>query len=191
MGINSHPYSVSKKLIENVIRDELTALKDYVIAHEDEIRAYAATYYEKHKHKNVNPNDKEIEQLKAKCLQIDNYIQKLFEANVRGDLPQSTYEMMMKKYKTEKEDIEGKIALLRPSKKPEEVDYVRTTNEFIRFVKELNVDGDFDMELLRKIILYINVYSKSKKSGEKKEFEIHYCDYGIMEDFAYARINEE
>ena len=82
-----------------MIRDELTALKEYVISNEDAIRAYAATYYEKYKHKNVNPNDKEIEQLRTKCLQIDNYIQKLFEANVRGDLPQSTYEMMMKKYK--------------------------------------------------------------------------------------------
>ena len=47
------------------------------------------------------------------------------------------------------------------------------------------------MELLRKIILYINVYSKSKRSGEKKEFEIHYCDFGIMEDFAYERINKQ
>lgn len=186
-----HPYSVSKKLIESVIKDELTALKEYVIAHEDAIREYAASYYEKHKKKNNNPNDKEIEQLKAKCLQIDKYIQKLFEANVRGDLPQSTYEMMMKKYKIEKEDIEGKISLLKPSQKEEDIDYVISTNEFIKFVKELNVDGDFDMELLRKIILYINVYSKSKRSGEKKEFEIHYCDFGIMEDFAYERINKQ
>ena len=90
----------------------------------------------------------------------------------------------------EKEDIEGKISLLRPIHKTEEVDYIKTTNEFIKYVKEINVDGDFDMELLRKIILYINVYSKSKRSGEKKVFEIHYCDHGIMEEFAYERINK-
>ena len=185
-----HPYSVGKKIIEEVIRDELISLKKYVISNEDEIRKYASTYYLNRKKKDINSNEIEIEQLKAKCLQIDNYIQKLFEANVRGDLPQSTYDMMMKKYKIEKEDIEGKISLLRPIHKTEEVDYIKTTNEFIKYVKEINVDGDFDMELLRKIILYINVYSKSKRSGEKKVFEIHYCDHGIMEEFAYERINK-
>lgn len=185
-----HPYSVSKKLIENVLRDELIALKEYVISNEDAIRNYAKTYYQKHKNK-PNQTDKEIEQLQAKCLVIDNYIQKLFEANARGDLPQSTYDMMMKKYRIEKEDLEGKLDLIRPSKSQVEINYIQSTDNFINFVKELNVDGDLDMELLRNIILYIDVFSKSQKSGEKKEFEIHYCDYGIMEDFAYARISDK
>ena len=184
-----HSYSISKKLIEEVISDELTSLKDYVLENEEEIRKYAETYYLKQKNK-TNSHDKEIELLRNKCITIDNYIQKLFEANVRGDLPQSTYEMMMKKYKSEKEDIEGKISLLSPLKNKIEINYMFSTDEFIRLVKNINIEDNFDMELLRKIILFINVYSKSKKSGEKKEFEIHYCDYGIMEEFAYEQVNK-
>lgn len=63
--------------------------------------------------------------------------------------------------------------------------------EYIESFNKAKKNGDFDMELLRKMIVYINVYSKSKRSGEKKEFQIHYCDFGIMEDFAYERINKQ
>ena len=97
--------------------------------------------------------------------------------------------MMMNKYKTEKEDLEGKMELIRPAvAKEKEIDYIKSTDAFIKCVKELNLDEELDMQLIRNIILHINVFSKSKRSGEKKEFEIHYCDNGIMEEFAYARI---
>lgn len=183
-----HPYSISKKLIEEVIKEELSSLKDYVIKNEDAIRNYSKTFINNHEEA-PNLKNKEFEQLEAKCKVIDNYILKLFEANTRGDLPESTYNMMMNKYKAEKEDLEGKMELIRPAvAKEKEIDYIKSTDAFIKCVKELNLDEELDMQLIRNIILHINVFSKSKRSGEKKEFEIHYCDNGIMEEFAYARI---
>ena len=170
-----HPYSVSKKLIEATISDEIKYLKDYVLKHEEAIRVYAKDYYKKNKKVDDDSNLKALKELKHKAEKIDNYIIKLFEANARGDLPNSTYDLMMKKYKTEKEDIEGKISLLGPIKTNTVIDLEILVNQFINSIKELNVDN-IDLSLLRKIICYIDIKSKSKRSREKKEFHFHYCD---------------
>lgn len=182
-----HPYSVSKKLIEATISDEIKYLKDYVLKHEEAIRAYAKDYYKKNKKVDDDSNLKALKELKHKAEKIGNYIIKLFEANARGDLPSTTYDLMMKKYKTEKEDIEGKIALLGPIKANNAIDLEILVNRFISSIKELNVDN-IDLSLLRKIICYIDIKSKSKRSREKKKFHFHYCDNGILEEYEYEGI---
>lgn len=182
-----HPYSVSKKLIEATISDEIKYLKDYVLKHEEAIRAYAKDYYKKNKKVDDDSNLKALKELKHKAEKIGNYIIKLFEANARGDLPSTTYDLMMKKYKTEKEDIEGEIALLGPIKANNAIDLEILVNRFISSIKELNVDN-IDLSLLRKIICYIDIKSKSKRSREKKKFHFHYCDNGILEEYEYEGI---
>ena len=175
-------HQILATIVYDVTINEIKMLKELILNNQEELASYAKDY-SKNKGKKNNTDAKLLANLKAKARQIDNYITKLFEASVDGKIPESTYNTMLNKYTSEKEQIEKQIALLAPSHT--ELNYADYLNNFIETLKqydENNLSNEVLMAIFSKI--EIEVIKTSRRDVGKKRIYFHYHKLTrLLEDF--------
>lgn len=170
---------IQKKHLHALVKHELLTLKNIILSHKVEFIDFVKKYDEKGRTVETDVG-KELKLYKKKNEEVDRYIMQLFEQNVKGIIPQSTFEMMMSKYNKEKKLIEDQI---RDLTKIESKQLTEDSNEekayiLIELLESINEDNVLATDIIHSMINYISVLSRPMKNYQRKH------DYEVVIMFA-------
>lgn len=188
-AINSTPVYI----LLNVVESEISDLRKIILEHQEEFIEFSKKY--DRRTRNIKTNyELDLEKFIKRNVEIDRFIQKLFEDNAKGLIPDSTFQMMMEKYKKEKSLIEDEI---RDLTRKQQRELSTPTNEknanvFLEKLKSISVNELMEPNNLRKIIDKITVRSsKINNSNKNRIFDItiYYanCNEIIKEFMTYEK----
>lgn len=170
---------IQKKHLHTLVKYELLTLKSIILSHKVEFIDFVKKYDEKGRTVETDVG-KELKLYKKKNEEVDRYIMQLFEQNVKGIIPQSTFEMMMSKYNKEKKLIEDQI---RDLTKIESKQLTEDSNEekayiLIELLESINEENVLATDIIHSMINYISVSSRPMKNYQRKH------DYEVVIMFA-------
>lgn len=164
----SHNAVIYKHILNEVVKNELIQLKELILSHEEEFKTFAESFDQKGRNLNLD-NESEIEKHTARCKELDLLIQRLFEQNTLGKLPQSTYNSMMDKYTKERQILEEIIFKLSSIQSKESNSNNKDkAMELIELFKETEIE-DLNPVLIHKFIKQISI----EKIKDSKNMNIH------------------
>ena len=179
-------------LYEDLSKEELLSLKNTILNHSNEFLLLA----DEHDNKKVVTSEsncsKDISNYKKRNAELDNYIQRLFEQNASGKVPESTYDMMMKKYSKEKAFIEQQISLLTKNEQKQ----INLKNnkpiayKLIQTLEELNEDDILKPDVIRSFIQSITVKTTHKSNSTKYEYQLT-IRYLVLDELIKEFLNNE
>lgn len=163
--------AINVEVIKDIITKEISKVKSLLLSNEEDFLNYASTILNGNSFTNKDIElDNQISRLNSDANKLDVKIEKLFEANMNDEIPYSTYQKMMDKYKDEKSEIEDSLRKLKNNKsKPKTVNYLALANQIIESLKKLNDNDLIDRSILIYILKHVLV---SKKENEKFKIEI-------------------
>ena len=164
-----HRASIYLKTLNQLILLELNELKDVILNNEEEFMRLADTFDTKGRVLNTN-DETELKNYLKRSKELDLLITKLFEQNVSGLIPESTYTAMMDKYSKEKKLVEESIRNLTRDEHQnmKKTQYKNNASYLIEKLKQIEFN-ELTPELLREFIDSIRV---KKIPNVKKEIEV-------------------
>ena len=174
-----HSNSITKAVIEYVVAKDLMQLKSCIISKEKQFLEYASQFDGKGRDIKTDI-EKEIVRLKSRCGELDNYIEKLFEQNVQGNLPSSTFNSLMTRYKKEKDAIENEVRILtrRQNAELNKPTKMLRAQEMVALLKEYDEKTLIQSHVVQKLIRRIDVKTtliNGSKHHRTFDLTIHYC----------------
>ncbi len=163
--------TITKSMLESAVIYEILQMRDYILSREEEFLKFAAQFDTKGR-KLQTDIEADLQKAMLKSEEINNYIEKLFENNVKGIIPASTFTVMMNKYKKEKESLEGTIRVLtrRVEEENRNPQNQLRAADFINTLKGLNdtniVEPYIIQKLIKKIIVKTRRINNSVKNRE-------------------------
>ena len=124
----------------------------------------------------------ELETAETRVTEINNYIQKLFETKVRGEIDAEVFATLSKTYADEKNKLNERITELLE----EEQRLKKETSKINRFYSALKKHGDFHElthELVRDLIdrIEIGALTVNPETNEKtRKIDIYYVGVGLL-----------
>ena len=189
----AHTNSIPVHNIQQIVKYELLELVKLILNKQDEFIKFSKQVDCKGRFIKTD-TEKEINKLVKRNNELDNYIQMLFEKSATGIIPTSTFEMMMNKYKKEKDVVEQEIKELTRMQSKE---LTAQTNEekalfFINQLKGINENNVLSTQIIQRVIKKIYVRSRSiNGSNRNKDYEISIlfanCDDLIKEFKTYEK----
>lgn len=174
--------SIRKKFLLEIIRNELLDLKHYILSNENKFIEFLESVNKKGRELKLN-NDKELKKLSDRNAEIDVFIEKLFEQNVKGIIPVSTFDMMMGKYNKEKQLLENQIAELRRKEQSnsQNQDDLDGKDYFLKALRDFDENSEITPQMIQRLIKRIDVHVTNIDGNKKNrsfdiEIEYSYCD---------------
>lgn len=170
--------------LASVVIKELMTLKRIILNHEVDFLKKALEYDSSGKYIRVD-HSKEIEKYTKRNDEIDKYIQILFEQNVKGKIPEATYDKMMEKYLKEKNLLKEQIRSLTIQEQNEintQSSYYNEAQLLVEQLKLINEKNALDTDTLRTFVKWVAVKTT------KKEYQYNKCNYAFT--FRYLRLDE-
>lgn len=177
------PHTIKESQINAIVLDDLKRVTHLARQNEERFAQYIGEKSTKETQQEITNNKKEIEKLKYRNAEISRLFKKLYEDNISGRLPNSTFDFLSNEYQTEQMDIADKLPRLseRGNALASEVGKVAG---FIEKAKQYTEITELTSEIVRLFIDKIVVGGKAKKydySGEQK-VDIYYRDIGLLND---------
>ena len=179
--------------LEYILTSEIKALRDLILSKKDSFIEFAEIYTKNNKRKKkVNIDVVNLEKLKKREAELDNYIKLAFESYARGELPKKIYEGMIKNYKDELEVIINELNKYKEEYKKNNTikDYTPTAKILTQYLENLSDEDILTPETLNFLISKIYVKAYGKRVNHRylnKEITIEYnnIDDLIKEFVAY------
>ena len=153
--------SITRKSLETALKLELLKLKEVILSNESEFIQFAAMF-----DRNGRIVKTDIERDLGKAIEKDNeidlFIEQLFEQNVKGIIPVSTFNMMMARYKKEKEALERQIGILT-RRRNEEIANPKNelrAQDIVAYLKEVDEESLLETNIIQKIVKKIIVRTR-------------------------------
>lgn len=188
-----HTNSLTKRVLEAIVTRDLLELKEYILSKESVFLEYASQYDLKGRDIKTDI-ETEIVKLKLKSQEVDKYIEKLFEQNIQGNLPNSTFTMMMSKYKREKDALENEIRILtrRHNAELQNPTNQLRAQELVDLFKTFNESTVIQANVVQKLIRRIDVRTRMVNGSKHQrvfDLRIQYysCDNIIKGFLTYER----
>ena len=177
-----NPNSITRRVLETIVARDLLELKDYILSKEKEFLEYASKF--DCTGRDIKTDiETEIVRLKNKCQEVDKYIEKLFEQNIQGNLPNSTFTTMMSKYKREKDALENEIKILtrRHNAELQNPTNQLRAHELVDFFKTFDETTVIQSNVIQKLIRRIGVRARMANGSKHQrifDLRIQYysCD---------------
>ena len=179
--------SIPRHCVMYAVKQDLLDLKNMVLSKEKEFVEMARLYDSKGRNLKTDTKS-DLNKVMKRSSEIDMFIQKLFEQSTKGVIPTSTFDMMMTKYRKEKEVLEDEIRSLTRKQQDE---LIKPHNEdraiqLIENLKNLTEDDLLKPEIIQKLIKKILIKSRRiNNSPRNKDYEItivyFQCDEMIKE----------
>ncbi len=169
--------------LEDALFQDLTNLKSYINKVTPEVLNFIKNEF-KEETKEDN-NEQIIEKINLDLKQLNNKISKLVESNLNDEIPYEVYDKLLKKYKTEKEQLDKQLKLYvkESTKKIEPIDYLDLYNVFKTGLDNISSSKDFTNEFLSTIIKVIKIDKKDNihliKIDYKMNIETIYKEYEL------------
>lgn len=160
--------SIQIKYLNQIVKEEISYLKDIMLLHKEEFIAFVKQYDQKGR-KIETDIEKEALFYHKKKEEIDKYLMQLFEQNVKGNIPHSTYEMMMAKYHKEKLFIEEQIKQLTKRKQQQNIENEKDKmNQFMALFESMNTSNGLTYDMLHSMLHYIMISSRKLANYQRK-----------------------
>ena len=182
--------SIMLQDLNEVIKRELTSLKNVILSHEDEFIELAK---ERIANTNITNCSNEylikINQIDERIKKIEEYSSKLLAQNINNILPKDSYSKIMNEYNEEIELLKQdkkKYELFLESDNDKNTDIEDEINTFLTSINEMDNDNILSPYIIRNIIskIIITTFKQEDKKCELgKEIIIYYraCDDLIKE----------
>ncbi len=177
------PNTISKRMIEGAFVREILSMRDYILTKESEFIEYASKFDDKGRSVKTDI-ERDLERALQLNEKIDGFISGIVEKNILGELPTSTYNTMMQKYKKEKVALEDEIRNLTRKKNQELANptNVLRANELVQLLKELTEETLLQPYIIQKLVRKILIRTKMINNSRKnREIELTIQYYGCDE----------
>lgn len=180
--------SITKAMLESAVAKEFLELKNIILFNEDDFLSYAAMFDSTGRYIEADV-ESELEKAQARSAEIDVYIEKLFDQNVKGTIPVSTFNMLMAKYNREKGIAEDEIRTLQRKINSERLNpqnKLKATQltEILKELDERNLTSAYIVQRLIKRIVVRTRFINNSNRNREIYLVVHYfdCD-GIIKGF--------
>lgn len=184
--------SISKTVLEKIVLNELSELKYRILEKQDEFLGVAVQFDCNGRNLKTDV-ERELMKLKKRCNELDTFMRKLFEQNVQGILPISTFNMILEKYKREKELLESEIHILieRQQTENEKGENQLKAKELLETFKDYDDETMLQAQVIQKLIRMIEIKAtliNGSKHHRAFDLCVHYyaCDDLIKGFMSYA-----
>lgn len=180
--------SIQMKYINTFTINIIKNIKENILSKKEQFLDFVKNYTKKDK-TIIPDSEKELQNYITKNTELDKLIINLFEQNVKGMLPQSTYELMINKYSKEKKYIEEQISGLKTQKKQEykEENKLEQANQFLNQLESISEEEILSSKFLHFIFKKIIVKERKVPGHRRKHIYeiIYYFEYldDIIKEF--------
>ena len=149
--------------LDIIFANELEYLKDSILKCKDQFLEFASSLNDEQ----IDTVEQELEtlvkKLKTQLIQLDEKIEALFEAHFADEIPTSTYEKLIKKYKEEKEIVERKLKEVIYTPKAKE-DNLSIAEKIILILSEITPEEYRVRSFIMKIFESVTIIRNNKEN---------------------------
>lgn len=96
---------VREMTLRNMFKDQISALQQFLNSNQREVEEKLGVY-------ELSGIQQEIDTLNRRIIEIDSYIQALFESKIKGEISQNDFLIISKQYSDEKSDLQNQVNML-------------------------------------------------------------------------------
>lgn len=145
---------VREMTLRNMFKDQISALQQFLNSNQREVEEKLGVY-------ELSGIQQEIDTLNRRIIEIDSYIQALFESKIKGEIPQNDFLTISKQYSDEKSDLQNQVNMLA-----EKLAIGKRNSskifEILTFIKETDF-SEITQEICDKLIEKVIVGAYEKK----------------------------
>ena len=171
---------IREKVIYDLVLEDMKRVFFFVTAYEKEFAQMQLDNFSVEKEKELSSRKRELEKSKKRIKEIDTLIQKLYEDNALGKLPDERYATMSISLETEQKELKENVPRIEEELNSEtnEIDNLQT---FIGKVKKVTQPTEHTPELVHEFIEKIVVSAPTKINGKRyQQVDIYYNGVGVI-----------
>ena len=162
----SSPHIMDADLLMQTVADVLKKIAEYSISNRAEFEALVKKSLAMQQTDKVKKQQKRIPQITTRLEQIDKVLNKLYEDNVLGTIPQDRYEQMSQKYSEEYYSLKAELEQLREQLSAFENAGGRA-QKFVKLIDRYADFTDLTPTILNEFISRIEVHERDKKRAKQ------------------------
>ena len=160
------PHIMDADLLMQTIAEVLKKIEDYSISNRAEFEALVKKNLAMQQTDQTKKQQKRIPQITTRLEQIDKVLNKLYEDNVLGTIPQDRYEQMSQKYSEEYYSLKAELEQLREQLSAFENAGGRA-QKFVKLIDRYADFTDLTPTILNEFISRIEVHERDKKRAKQ------------------------
>ena len=162
----SSPHIMDADLLMQTVADVLKKIAEYSISNRAEFEALVKKSLAMQQTDKTKKQQKRIPQITTRLEQIDKVLNKLYEDNVLGTIPQDRYEQMSQKYSEEYYSLKAELEQLREQLSAFENAGGRA-QKFVKLIDRYADFTDLTPTILNEFISRIEVHERDKKRAKQ------------------------
>ena len=162
----SSPHIMDADLLMQTVADVLKKIAEYSISNRAEFEALVKKSLAMQQTDKTKKQQKRIPQITTRLEQIDKVLNKLYEDNVLGTIPQDRYEQMSQKYSEEYYSLKAELEQLREQLSAFENAGGRA-QKFVKLIDRYADFTDLTPTVLNEFISRIEVHERDKKRAKQ------------------------
>ena len=162
----SSPHIMDADLLMQTVADVLKKIAEYSISNRAEFEALVKKSLAMQQTDKVKKQQKRIPQITTRLEQIDKVLNKLYEDNALGTIPQDRYEQMSQKYSEEYYSLKAELEQLREQLSAFENAGGRA-QKFVKLIDRYADFTDLTPTILNEFISRIEVHERDKKRAKQ------------------------
>ena len=160
------PHIIDADLVMQTIADVLKKVAEYSISNREEFEALVRKNLDMQQTDKSKKQQKRIPQITTRLEQIDKVLNKLYEDNALGAIPQDRYEQMSQKYSEEYYTLKAELAELKEQLSAFE-DAGGWAHKFLKLIERYAAFTDLTPAILNEFISRIEVHERDKKRAKQ------------------------
>ena len=160
------PHIMDADLLMQTIAEVLKKIEDYSISNRAEFEALVKKNLAMQQTDKTKKQQKRIPQITTRLEQIDKVLNKLYEDNALGTIPQDRYEQMSQKYSEEYYSLKAELEQLREQLSAFENAGGRA-QKFVKLIDRYADFTDLTPTILNEFISRIEVHERDKKRAKQ------------------------
>ena len=162
----SSPHIMDADLLMQTVADVLKKIAEYSISNRAEFEALVKKSLAMQQTDKTKKQQKRIPQITTRLEQIDKVLNKLYEDNALGTIPQDRYEQMSQKYSEEYYSLKAELEQLREQLSAFENAGGRA-QKFVKLIDRYADFTDLTPTILNEFISLIEVHERDKKRAKQ------------------------
>jgi site-specific DNA recombinase len=163
-GCSSH--QIRNVVVEELLLDGIRRVSAYARDHEDEFVQMVTKKTRSELDKSMRDSRRELEQAQARIAKLDEIIQRLYEDNIEGKIPDERFAKMTANYEAEQQTLEKRVTELK-SIMTENKESALNVDHFLSLVKKCTDIKELTGEIIREFVEKIYVYNAERIDGRR------------------------
>ena len=162
----SSPHIIDADLLMQTVAEVLKKIEDYAISNRAEFEALVKKSLAMQQTDKTKKQQKRVPQITTRLEQIDKVLNKLYEDNALGTIPQDRYEQMSQKYSEEYYALKAELAELQEKLSAFENAGGRA-QKFLKLTERHAAFTDLTPAILNEFVSRIEVHERDKKRAKQ------------------------